>query len=173
MGVPSASDKREGSHYSPAVHVGSYSGSCLSSVKAHCCDIVPLCCPEPVRTRPAVHTAIDIIWGSTTCRGLMQERLKALKKGYGSKEVGNVTAEKVIGGMRGITVRTLLSMHFDTLPRVHQLHTVLQSTSAVLAEGDVLVGHAVGDLAAGPRGGHQVPRLQHPGAAGTPTQAFV
>ncbi|KAK9843683.1 hypothetical protein WJX81_002147 [Elliptochloris bilobata] len=32
-----------------------------------------------------------------------QERLKALKKNYGGKEVGNVTAEKVIGGMRGIT----------------------------------------------------------------------
>ena len=38
-------------------------------------------------------------------RNNAQERLKALKKSYGSKEVGNVTAEKVIGGMRGITVR--------------------------------------------------------------------
>lgn len=32
-----------------------------------------------------------------------QERLKAIKKGYGSKEVGKVSVDMVIGGMRGIT----------------------------------------------------------------------
>lgn len=34
-----------------------------------------------------------------------QERLKALKKTYGSKDFGKVTVDMVIGGMRGITVR--------------------------------------------------------------------
>lgn len=48
----------------------------------------------------------DNFWALTTnASNNAQERLKALKKNYGSKEVGNVTAEKVIGGMRGITVR--------------------------------------------------------------------
>ncbi|KAK9812133.1 hypothetical protein WJX73_009895 [Symbiochloris irregularis] len=32
-----------------------------------------------------------------------QERLKALKKAHGGKEVGKITADMVIGGMRGIT----------------------------------------------------------------------
>ena len=34
----------------------------------------------------------------------MQERLKKIKKELGSKEVGKVTVDMVIGGMRGITV---------------------------------------------------------------------
>ena len=34
----------------------------------------------------------------------MQERLKALKKTHGSKELGKVTVDMAIGGMRGITV---------------------------------------------------------------------
>ena len=34
----------------------------------------------------------------------MQERLKAIKKQYGSKELGKVTVDMTIGGMRGITV---------------------------------------------------------------------
>ncbi|KAL3138666.1 hypothetical protein ABBQ32_006424 [Trebouxia sp. C0010 RCD-2024] len=33
-----------------------------------------------------------------------QERLKALKKGYGKKELGTVTLDMAIGGMRGIPV---------------------------------------------------------------------
>ena len=34
----------------------------------------------------------------------MQERLKNIKKQYGSKELGKVTVDMTIGGMRGITV---------------------------------------------------------------------
>ena len=34
----------------------------------------------------------------------MQERLKALKKGHGKKELGAVTLDMLIGGMRGIPV---------------------------------------------------------------------
>ena len=34
----------------------------------------------------------------------MQERLKAIKKSYGSKQMGGVSVDMVIGGMRGITV---------------------------------------------------------------------
>ena len=37
---------------------------------------------------------------------MFQERLKALKKGYGKKELGTVTLDMAIGGMRGIPVRT-------------------------------------------------------------------
>lgn len=37
-------------------------------------------------------------------RPTMQERLKAIKKQYGSKELGKVTVDMTIGGMRGITV---------------------------------------------------------------------
>lgn len=68
-----------------------------------------------------MHYGTDIIWAPTACHGHVQERLKALKKGYGSKEIGNVTAEKVIGGMRGITVRTLLSTY--VAERVTAVHT--------------------------------------------------
>ena len=35
---------------------------------------------------------------------MLQERLKALKKGYGKKELGTVTLDMAIGGMRGIPV---------------------------------------------------------------------
>ena len=35
----------------------------------------------------------------------LQERLKALKKGHGKKELGPVTLDMLIGGMRGIPVR--------------------------------------------------------------------
>lgn len=35
---------------------------------------------------------------------LPQERLKALKKAHGGKELGKVTVDMAIGGMRGITV---------------------------------------------------------------------
>lgn len=35
----------------------------------------------------------------------MQDRLKALKKTHGAKELGQVTVNMVIGGMRGIPVR--------------------------------------------------------------------
>ena len=34
----------------------------------------------------------------------VQERLKALRKTHGSKELGKVTVDMTIGGMRGITV---------------------------------------------------------------------
>lgn len=34
----------------------------------------------------------------------MQDRLKAIKKQYGSRELGKVTVDMTIGGMRGITV---------------------------------------------------------------------
>lgn len=37
----------------------------------------------------------------------LQERLKALKKGYGKKELGTVTLDMAIGGMRGIPVRAI------------------------------------------------------------------
>lgn len=40
----------------------------------------------------------------------MQERLKALKKGYGKKELGAVTLDMAIGGMRGIPVRLMQSL---------------------------------------------------------------
>ena len=39
---------------------------------------------------------------------LPQEKLKALKKEYGSKSLGNVLVEQAIGGMRGIPVRPCL-----------------------------------------------------------------
>ena len=39
---------------------------------------------------------------------LVQERLKALRKEHGSKELGKVTVDMVVGGMRGITVRSPL-----------------------------------------------------------------
>ncbi len=39
-------------------------------------------------------------------RSTVQERLKAIKKQYGSKELGKVTVDMTIGGMRGITVTT-------------------------------------------------------------------
>ncbi len=35
---------------------------------------------------------------------MVQERLKAIKKQYGGKELGKVTVDMTIGGMRGITV---------------------------------------------------------------------
>jgi citrate synthase len=39
----------------------------------------------------------------------MQERLKALKKGHGSKSLGEVTVDMCIGGMRGIPVSGALA----------------------------------------------------------------
>jgi hypothetical protein len=45
----------------------------------------------------------------------MQERLKTLKKTYGSKELGKVTVDMAIGGMRGITVSLY---HLD--PGIHR-----------------------------------------------------
>ena len=41
-------------------------------------------------------------------RFLLQERLKALKKGHGKKELGTVTLDMAIGGMRGIPVSIAL-----------------------------------------------------------------
>lgn len=35
----------------------------------------------------------------------LQERLKAIKKNHGEKELGKVTVNMLIGGMRGIPVR--------------------------------------------------------------------
>ena len=50
---------------------------------------------------------------------MVQERLKAIKKQYGSKELGKVTVDMTIGGMRGITVRgTVLHGNFAMLARV-------------------------------------------------------
>lgn len=46
---------------------------------------------------------------------LFQERLKSIKKTHGGKEVGKVTVDMVIGGMRGITVSPA---HIDF--RLHQ-----------------------------------------------------
>ena len=40
----------------------------------------------------------------------MQERLKAIKKQYGGKELGKVTVDMTIGGMRGITVALLSAL---------------------------------------------------------------
>jgi hypothetical protein len=50
-------------------------------------------------------------WQAVTigCVGMMsqstQERIKTLKKQYAKNEVGKVTVEMVLGGMRGIPVR--------------------------------------------------------------------
>lgn len=38
-------------------------------------------------------------------KNTLQDRLRSLKKAHGSKELGNVTVDMCIGGMRGITVR--------------------------------------------------------------------
>lgn len=40
-----------------------------------------------------------------TTSPILQERLKAIKKTHGGKELGKVTVDMAIGGMRGITVR--------------------------------------------------------------------
>lgn len=39
-----------------------------------------------------------------------QDRLRALKKLHGSKELGTVTVDMCIGGMRGITVRVFFAI---------------------------------------------------------------
>ena len=54
----------------------------------------------------------------------VQERLKALRKEHGSKELGKVTTDMVIGGMRGITVsRCHMRMQTASVPwaRAHDL----------------------------------------------------
>lgn len=46
----------------------------------------------------------------------MQERLKAIKKTHGGKELGKVTVDMAIGGMRGITVRSHIRLYQRQVP---------------------------------------------------------
>lgn len=61
---------------------------------------------------------------AATASLLLQERLKALRKEHGSKELGKVTADMVIGGMRGITVRhALAKQHMRATGRTGVVHS--------------------------------------------------
>ncbi len=102
-----------------------------------------------------------------------QERLKSIKKTHGSKELGKVTVDMAIGGMRGITVSTqaqpcsALLKDFGHVTRLaksnfsctffNQLN-VVNFTPACFG----FTGAAVGDITARSRGGHPVQRVQHP-----------
>ena len=64
---------------------------------------------------------------STFCM-LLQERLKKLKKEHGKKELGTVTLDMTIGGMRGIPVKEFeFHMHdiILLLPLLTRLHVKL------------------------------------------------
>mgnify|MGYP001806842356 CR=1 FL=1 len=64
----------------------------------------------------------------------VQERLKALKKGHGSKSLGEVTVDMAIGGMRGIPVSNTraaarLRLHTNTRWRgAHWLEALLHGS---------------------------------------------
>ena len=51
----------------------------------------------------ALHEA-HVSFGNQHWTPYVQERLKAIKKNYGDKELGKVTVNMLIGGMRGIPV---------------------------------------------------------------------
>ena len=90
----------------------------------------------------------------------MQERLKALKKAHGSKELGKVTVDMAIGGMRGITVT-----HLHACSRTYAVPVRACTQVGRHCEWNsctYIIGAAVGNEPAGPRGGHPLPRLQHP-----------
>lgn len=59
------------------------------------------CPPPPPSTSPPPPPALPIQSNPI----IQQERLKALKKSIGAKEIGKVTVDMCLGGMRGIPVR--------------------------------------------------------------------
>lgn len=95
-----------------------------------------------------------------------QERLKAIKKEHGGKEVGAVTVDMVIGGMRGITVRgERVDASLDGRESNGRVCVTLPAPYA-FPPHQTPTGPALGNVAAGRRGRHQVSRVQHPRVPG-------